>query len=562
MNKAFRTEDIELLYTFRFFIIDLCTAIEEENRKMKDKCTLTVYRGTQMPAEELEKLKDSVGKIISTNGFLSTSRNINVAYYWTHADFIPNKFVSVLFEIIADPSLKSAVFCDIGDESNMEDKKEVLFSLSSLFQITSINFDSKVDIWRVQLNTIDESAEKLEKYFNLSKQVMKDSAPTIYVGYLLMTELGQMDRAGKYFNMLLKSFPSDHPDLGSVYTNIGNIHKNKNEINLALKNYQKAYEIRQKHLPSDHPLIAGSLHNIASVYKDKGELDLALDYYHQALRIDDKAQLDNNLNKALTIECIGRVYVDKDDLDAALDHFVRALEIYKHVLPDQNQDTAQCLGMIGCVHEKRKHLDVALDYYHQQLKMEEQCLPSDHVNLSDHLDWIVNIYKQMNEFEKALDFCREKLSIQKSRLSDNHPRIAQMVMIMAGILKDKGLKPALECYREALSILDNSKIPDHQITSNCLISMACLYSEYDMNEDALQCEFKALELNRHVLPSDHIDIANNLKNIGISYMNMNNPSEALRYFNESLSIYRLNYRLDNDKIKLLEEDIARLNGEL
>ncbi|CAF1136741.1 unnamed protein product [Adineta steineri] len=41
LNKALRTEDIELLFTFRFFIIDLCSAIEQENQLLKTKETLT-----------------------------------------------------------------------------------------------------------------------------------------------------------------------------------------------------------------------------------------------------------------------------------------------------------------------------------------------------------------------------------------------------------------------------------------------------------------------------------------------------------------------------------------
>lgn len=39
---------------------------------------------------------------------------------------------------------------------------------------------------------------------------------------------------------------------------------------------------------------------------------------------------------------------------------------------------------------------------------------------------------------------------------------------------------------------------------------------------------------------------------------MNNPSKALIYFNESLSIYRANYGPDHEKLKSVENDIAKL----
>jgi tetratricopeptide (TPR) repeat protein len=194
--------------------------------------------------------------------------------------------------------------------------------------------------------------------------------------------------------------------------------------------------------------------------------------------------------------------------------------------------------------------------------MDEQCLPFDHPNLSTHLNWIVDTFKQMGEKEKGLEFCQEKLNDQKNRLGENHPRVACTLMTMAIICKDNDPTEALGYYEEALSILENCIPPDHQTTSNCLTAMACLYSKYEMNKGALRCELKALDLARQTLSSDHISIANNLKNIGIFYQKMNNPSEALRYYNESLSICKLNYGPEHEKVKLVEEDIARLTNSM
>ncbi|CAF1240591.1 unnamed protein product [Adineta steineri] len=494
LNKALRTEDIELLFTFRFFIIDLCSAIEQENHLLKNKGTLTLYRGTQISKEELEKIKENVGKTISTNGFLSTSRNINV----------------------------SLVFVPINSQSN---------------DLTSVLFEIK----KVQLNVTDEGAEKVEEYLSLSKQQMEEYTPLIYFSRLLWKELGQIDRAEKYFNMLLKSLPHGHPDIATIYNSIGIVHERRNELNLALKNFRIAYEMRRKQLPSNYPHIASSLNNIGLIYKSKGDFNTALDYFQLALRIFEYLHPGNNLLKAGTIESIGNIYMNKEDFDMALTYLSRALEMYKHILPDQHSDTASCLGRIGYAHKKKGNLDVALDYYQQTLNMEEQCLPFEHSKLSVHLGWIIRTYKKMNEIDKALDLCHQKLVIQKTRLGENHPRIAQTLMIMGDLFDDDNQNEALQYYEQALSVLENCTLSDYQLTSECLTSMAYLYSNNDMIEDAIRCQLKALELLRQTLPSDHINIANSLRLIGIDYENMNNLSEALRYCNESLSIYQANY---------------------
>ncbi|CAF4215375.1 unnamed protein product, partial [Adineta steineri] len=561
LNKALRTEDIELLFTFRFFIIDLCSAIEQENQLLKNKGTLTLYRGTQIPNEELKKIKENIGKTISTNGFLSTSRNIDVSLGFIHRNPPLNDFTSVLFEIKADPLLKTVIFADVENKTRMKGEEEVLFNINSLFKIVSVCFDSELNVWKVELITTDEGTEKVEEYLLLSKQEMEERSPLIYFGRLLLNELGQVDRAGKYFNMLLKSLSHDHPDLASVYNNIGIVHDVRRELSLALKNYEIAYDMRRKQLPSNHPHIAGSLNNIGFIYRAKGDFNTALDYLQQALIVDENLHPGNNLGKAMTIDNIGRVYTDKEDFDSALTYLCRALEMFRYVLPDQHSNIAACLGAIGYTHEKKGNLHVALNYYQQRLYMAEQCLPFEHSNLSIHLGSITGIYKKMNEIDRALDLCQQKLLDQKTRLAENHPRIARTLMIMANLITDNNPNEALEYYEQALSVLENCTPSDYQLTSACLSSMSCLYSNYDMIEDALRCELKVLKLNRQTLSSDHINIANSLRNIGLCYENMNNLFEALRYFSESLSIYRANYGPEHEMVKEGEADIARLEDK-
>jgi tetratricopeptide (TPR) repeat protein len=250
LNKALRTEDVELLYTFRSFIIDLCEAIENENQHLKDEGILKLYRGTQIPAEELEKLKENIGQIISTNGFLSTSRNRNVSIQFARSNHLNKNFQGVLFEIQVDTSIKSISFADVKHQSLIKGEEEILFNLNSLFKIHSVDFDKTLQLWKIQLNTTDEGTEKVEQHLQLAKHEMEDYSPMIYFGRLLLNQLGQVDQAKKYFEMLLKSIPSDHPDIGSVYNNIGNVYDMKGELNLALQNYQIGYELRRKQFSS------------------------------------------------------------------------------------------------------------------------------------------------------------------------------------------------------------------------------------------------------------------------------------------------------------------------
>ncbi|CAF5030685.1 unnamed protein product, partial [Rotaria sp. Silwood1] len=538
LNKALRTEDIELLYSFRFFIIDLCLEIERESKELDVGNGLTLYRGQMVSVEEFEKLKKNVGKLISMNSFWSTSRSIQVARVFAPADTIPDNIRSILFEIEVDSSVKTVVCADINHRTQIPEEREVLFSLNSVFEIVSVNFDKEFDLWKIQLKTTDEGSKNVEEYAKSIERGVDYDSPMIYFGRLLLYELSQIDQAEKYFKILLKSLPSDHSDIASVYNWIGVVHDKRNNFDQALEYYEKAYAIRQEQLPSDHPDIAKSLYDFGTIAERKKNFDQAINYYAQALNIDEKNYIVDLEHKAQTIKKIGMVYRQKGDLNMALKYVYRALEMFRRILPAQHPQIAMCLINIGMVHRDQGNFDKALDYFHQKLEMDEQCLPSDHPYHSRNFDLVVKTYQKKGEIEKALDFCQKKLGDQKNILGENHPRIAQMLMAIAKMLADTALNRALEYYDEALSILEQTTPADCETITHYLAAMDSVYSKYCNPINALPRLLKAFDLSRRIPHCDHISIANISRNIALRYEDMKKSSEALYYFNESLSIYQ------------------------
>ena len=555
LNKALRTENIQLLYTFRFFIIDLCKAIEKESRILKNKGILKYYRGTQIPNDELQKFDQNVGEIISTNGYFSTSKNMQVSLQFASTTHLNNNYKAVLFEIDVDSTLDSISFVEI-DQSGEE---EVLFNLNSTFKILSVKYDKKLKVWKIKLKTTGEGSEKVEEYLHLIKQDMEDYSPMICFGRLLMNELGQIEQAEKYFEMLLKSLSQGHPKIGSVYVQLGNIYGMKGELNLALINYKKGHNIHQKRFSPNHPQIAMSFNNIGNIYARTGNYKAALEYYEQALKIFQKSYPRDNVKKAMTIVNIALVHMDESKYTIALTDLWRAHAMFKRVLPHQHPSIARCLGHVARVYEKKHDLSFALDYYQQQLSMQEQCLPCDHANFSSALYSILNIYKQMNKIDKGLSFCQKKLLDQKKRLGENHINIARTLKIIGDVMMNIYPNKSIRYYEQALVVLKNSISSDYQLTFICWRNIAILYLRGNMLEHALECFIKGLHFGRQAFSPNHIDIADILHHIGLVHEQMANRSKALRCYNESLLIYQLNYGSMHKKSEELEEAIQRLN---
>ncbi|CAF4043942.1 unnamed protein product [Rotaria sordida] len=337
VKKVLRTEDIELLYLFRFYIVDLCSQLEREHKKLSSTQVLTLYRGQEMPTEEFEKLQQSIGIPISPNGFFSTSRYLSVAFTFIANRHNTDKTKTVLFEITADPRLESVIFADIETYSRIQEEKEVLFSLGAVFISTHVRYDSSMNIWKVYMTATDEGSQQANEYLKFTqKQMEAEYSPIILFGYLLWRDVGEVDKAEKYFKILLKSLPYDHEDIPFVYHQMGNIFFEKGEWNMALDFYMKAYDLRCQRLPSDHLQIASSLNRIGAVYEDKQDFDQALDYWKRSFAIYQKNYSSDHLNIARTLANIGIVFRQKKEYDNALDCFTKALEIYPVIFNIEN----------------------------------------------------------------------------------------------------------------------------------------------------------------------------------------------------------------------------------
>ncbi|CAF0754654.1 unnamed protein product [Adineta steineri] len=149
LNKAIRTENIDLLFACRFFITDLHHQLESLHKPYVERiCSydldeLLVYHGQQMTSDDFNKLKANIGELISINSFLSTSLDRQVALIYAGDKRIHPTMESVLFKIKININENSEThqhpFASISEFSRFDDEQEVLFSLSSMFRIESID---------------------------------------------------------------------------------------------------------------------------------------------------------------------------------------------------------------------------------------------------------------------------------------------------------------------------------------------------------------------------------------------------------------------------------------
>ncbi|CAF1433157.1 unnamed protein product [Rotaria sordida] len=278
INKALRTEDLDQLQTFRFFIGDLSQSLSYEHQKIfsSDETILTVYRGTKLDEEEFEKLKENQGKIITTNGYLSTSRLRQPAINFLMKPTKRVGVISVLFQIQ----------CDIQHIGN-----NVIYSDIAQFIINM---------------SLSNEGEKITKdYIDLTQKETEEKSVAIVFGRL-MCNLGQYDQSQKYFEELLQK--PDGEDIAWIEFNIGQALDYKGQWDQAKIYYDRAYQRMTRATPIRIKDSAQVMNNIGGIFYRQGKYDEALDFHQRALKIREEFCPSDHAAVAQSLNYIGLLF--------------------------------------------------------------------------------------------------------------------------------------------------------------------------------------------------------------------------------------------------------------
>ncbi|CAF4078638.1 unnamed protein product, partial [Adineta steineri] len=158
---------------------------------------LTVFRGHgNMTMDQFEKLKENIGALISFNGFLSTTSDYNVALMFAGPPSTEEK--SVIYEIRTNYSSNNVVFADITQLSDMEDEKEFLFSLCSIFRIDDIINDEENQLSKIIMSAVDEDAVNILEQMKI--EIIQEEKKHFFDGVIFGINIKLKDKTSSLDN--------------------------------------------------------------------------------------------------------------------------------------------------------------------------------------------------------------------------------------------------------------------------------------------------------------------------------------------------------------------------
>jgi len=566
INKALRTEDINALYIYRFYIIDLRACLTENCKLLHETTSkLRVYRGIKMSKIELERLRESVGHLISVNAFFSTSRQQCVSEAYAGAGIKGNNpsistvFESVIFDIEVnleqDPDI---VLADVRHLSQFKDEDEILFDLGTVFKVQSLKYVNDRHYWKCQMTTSDEGRAIAKEYLDSKKNELNESSDIEIIFGDLLFEMGEWLKSRVYFNSLEERQPNDP----RVHFGIARAYFSLNDLNQALSSFKQAYDLCMQSENELLTLAANTCRYACRIHRERGNYNEALAFGNEALELYRRAdENDNQLGVTQALISIGLVYSEKGNDDAALKYLQRAHELLKNAYAFDIPDMCICLNYLSFAHHHKGDYDKALDCLMTSLNINQRLLPSNHPNHAAIVSNIGKQYYKQGKYDQALEHLRRASHINESIKSCNHLNVAVTYNNIGKI-----------CYR--LNQLDEASVyyekALHLIEQHFLLSCDHVYIAYtwkNMGEiqlargdliGALHLFERAHDMYIRIFArdSDHRDIAKCKHLIGLTYIKLDNDDKALDAFDKALQMWTITLPKNHPDLALCHRSMA------
>ncbi|CAF2109024.1 unnamed protein product [Rotaria magnacalcarata] len=578
INRALRTQNIDIILKFYPFIADLhdqLTALHKDFLDARPPSVLKVYRGQKMHIDELKKITQNVGRLLSMNSFFSTGSDRELARHFAgEASQVNDRLVSILYEVYIDTKVHAAPFSNLGKYSHFPGEEEFLFSIGAIFRIESADeiIDHLGKVWLVRMRLVDERREQeLNDLFeHLKSQIGETSSLLIVAGFLF--QMDDIAGAERYYILLRDELLEDDPDQPIVLNNLGMIAHKTNRTQEALDLYEQALkryakdtvprpyltamsysnmasiyfancdyeraevefrkvlELQESCLDSNNELFITTRNNLGSIFRQEGKLLEALEQYQKALTLCQCVfKTENHPTRGVTEGNLGDIYDALGRNREAIDCFERSLAIYKRCLPPGHYSLVSSHANLGHAYIEIGNYEAALNHLESALTIEKQAghgSQNNPISLANILEGFSLIYLRQSKLTQALGYCNQTLKI----LPKGHPNRAFAYRQLGAIYRQMGIyQLARKAYQEAIIVNPNNEIT---LAEN-LHSLGLVQSDEGKHDEAIISYNRALEIRKRLLPPMHPAIGKLYNEIGGTFLSTGRLEEALEHFQKT-----------------------------
>jgi tetratricopeptide (TPR) repeat protein len=406
LTRAFRTQEIDLLFKMRYFI----QCLHKQIHSIAFKEPTTVYTILNVEQETIGKFQENINGLLLFRSFLP-------ATFTEYSDKDAQR--SVVFSIRLEPNCAT----NIQQFRSSDCKIDVLINLNTIFRIMSINRNEN-GVHRISLESVPHDDSHFQQ---LTEPLRKEIQAPVVILQLTKLLLGTNHYwENDYLTELIyhdKSFENDRTlmaSLAAAHNLLGNsIVTNKRDFEGTRYQFFKSLRAFQLFLPYNHPMLSSTYNNIGSMFYQDDHHEHAIKFHEMALQSQFKSSSPDMDALATYSSNIGAVYIDQKKYSEAVKHLKRAEIIREKMSTTDNlKSLISLFEKISSCLWRTNEPEEALKYYKKTLELqlklpnpEPHALSVTYYNLS-------TAYIRTRDYDDAVQ-CAEK-SIEYLKMTPNH----------------------------------------------------------------------------------------------------------------------------------------------
>merc|ERR1712113_479929 len=148
----------------------------------------------------------------------------------------------------------------------------------------------------------------------------------------------------------IRKLHQDNVKVSEVLKNIGNVHREKEELELAIECYKECLRIRRAE-PGLEEKVADALIAMGNIQSDMQRTEEAMQSYQEALKIRTLVFGEHDESVALVLQYMGTLEFRTNNYDKARDLLTEFIRIRRENSTKNDGDYANVLFMIGNIHK-------------------------------------------------------------------------------------------------------------------------------------------------------------------------------------------------------------------
>lgn len=279
-------------------------------------------------------------------------------------------------------------------------------------------------------------------------------------------------------NVVLSNSEFNKLDMASAYECLCLNFEDLGDLESALENAIKCYELRLNSLGVEHNLMIDSFNNLGKIYFKKADIQTSLNYFESSLNLCNllfhtnavnKYYMDTYYNLGLIYQKLGKSILSEESLKKAL-HISSMLNT-----KEGQESTSNIYSALGNQQLQMGNLKESLEFHQKAFQIRIEIFGEKNSKIASSYQQIALVYQNEGNLQKAQELFEKSLDIRLKIFGLKHPATATVMNLLGSVYEEKGLLDlAYDKKKKALEIRQETIGEEHPDFAISLIHFANL----------------------------------------------------------------------------------------